>query len=402
MPLRNHLRFTDIMLNSAAGATMRAQRLSPELAASTVHSIVSNGVTFDFYQTSSITVGPIVGPNNNIWFAVGTSVGQFVLPQKTIQECPPTQAGLAQELVTDLTGNIWFGISFGAPVIGRSTPGCNVTTYPTNGPTSNVVLGPNGNIYFSDQGQRIGSATPAGIITEFPTTYGTVDPIVGPGNAIWFGEFGPRIGKLTLPGNQVTEWTVTAAAITSSLLATPDGSVWYGTDLTIGRITPGGQVQEYPIGNAGAFNLLLGPDGNVWFGCQFSAQVGKVTPAGQVSLYNTNDLPMGLAFGSDNKLYVGQLSYFLSVVDLNGNVNNLPLTGAIPFPPHLGPDGNIWFSGNPYLSPGVSPFIGCITPAGVLTEFQTSAYPNSFLNAPDGSAIYMGMNTARFGVINLV
>jgi virginiamycin B lyase len=292
-------------------------------------------------------------------------------------------------------------MSWGASCIGRSTTGCNVTSYPTAGWTNDLVLGPDGNIYFSDKGRKLGRATPSATITEFPTTYGTNDPVVGPGNTIWFGELGPKVGRLSIASDQITEWTVKAGSLSGSLLVTPDGSIWFGTDLVIGRVTPQGQVQEYDIGGAGAFNLLHGPDGNVWFGCQFAAQIGKVTSGGQVSLYNVSGYPMGLCFGSDNKLYVGQTTYFLAVVDLQGKVTERPLTGAIPYAPHLGPDGNVWFSGNPYLSPGVSAFVGRIKPNGSLTEFQQSAHPNSFLNGRDGRTMYMGMNTAAFGVVTL-
>lgn len=399
MPSRHHRRFADILINSPAGAHMRARPLPAEVAKLGKHSSSAEGVTFDYYTTTATTFGPLYGPNGNVWFTAGGSVGEFIIASKTIRQCPGLN-GLAQEVVADQAGNLWFGMSWGAYCIGRSTTACNVTSYATAGWTNDLVLGPDGNVYFSDNGRKLGRAAPNGTITEFPTTYGTNDPIVGPGNTIWFGEFGPKVGRLSLADNQITEWTV-KANVSGSLLATPDGSVWFGTDFVIGRITPQGQVQEYNIGGAGAFNLLYGPDGNVWFGCQYAAQSGKVTPSGQVSLYNINGDPMGMCFGSDNKLYVGQVTYFLSVVDLQGNVTNRPLTGAVPYAPHLGPDNNVWFSGNPFMSPGVSAFIGRIKPDGQLTEFPQSAYPNSFLNGRDGRTMYMGMGTYAFGVVTL-
>ncbi|HVZ39786.1 MAG TPA: hypothetical protein VHI13_10950 [Candidatus Kapabacteria bacterium] len=401
MPTRNRRRFAQALLDTSLGSRILETPLPPSLAGCERYSLALEGAVFDFYATSTSTHDPIPGPDANVWFGVGSSVGSFNIGLQAVQECGPG-SGLSQGVLADNAGNIWFGQSFGASQIGRSSTGCVIDTYPTAGATVDLALGPDGNIYFSDAAARLGSATPAGIITEFPTTYGTVDPIVGPGNTIWFGEFGPRIGRLSLDGSPLQEWTVTAAGIAGSLVPTPDGSVWYGTDITIGRITPAGEVEEYPIGRSGAFNLLYGPDGNIWFGCQFTAQVGMVTPAGQVSLYTIDDLPMGMAFGPDNKLYVGQLSYFLSVVDQGGSVNNVPLTGAIPFAPHVGPDGNIWFPGNPYLNPGVPTFTGRMTPGGVLTEFQTYGYPNSFLNGYDGVTMYMGMSSATLGVAHVI
>ncbi len=399
MPARNRRRFADALLNSQAGDHAQALPLAATFAHANEYSVVNDDVTFTFYKTTNTTFGPIYGPGGNVWFAAGGSVGSFNVADKTITQCPQT-SGLAQEIVADGEGNVWFGVSWGPNVIGSSNGSCSVQTHATAGWTNDLALGSDGNIYFSDRGQKIGRATPSGTITEFATTFGTNDPYVGPDGSIWFGESGPKVGRLAIATGQVTEWTVKAAATSGSLIYGPDGSIWFGTDLVIGRITPQGDVQQFDIDNAGAFNLLVGPDGNIWFACQFSAQVGKVTMSGEVSLYNINDNPMGMVFGVDNKLYVGQLSYFLAVVDLLGNVTEVTLTGAVPYAPYLGPDGNVWFPGNPWLSPGVSPFIGRITPAGVLTEFPQSAYPNSFLNSTDGKSMYMGMGTYLFGVVN--
>src|SRR5690242_18694640 len=44
-----------------------------------------------------------------------------------------------------------------------------------------------------------------------------------------------------------------------------DGNVWFSeyTGLQIGRITPSGEITEFPSG--GTDGITLGPDGNVWF-----------------------------------------------------------------------------------------------------------------------------------------
>ncbi len=401
MPSRNQRRFADILLNSLAGSHMRAEPLPASVSDQDQHSSSIYGVTFDFYKTYGTTVDPIFAANGNVWFSDGSAVGEFIINEKMIRQCGST-SGAAQEIIADDDGHVWFGISGGPGLIGRSTMDCTVTTYSTAGWTNDVLLGPDKNIYFSDSGGKIGRATPDGKITEFTTSYGTNSPIIGPNDgSIWFGENGPKVGRLALPGDEVTEWNVKAMVGSGSLLVGPDGSVWFCTDYVIGRVTPQGNVEEYDIGGAGAFNLLNGPDGNVWFGCQNSAKVGNVTQDGRVSLYDINDNSMGLVFGTDDKLYVGQLSYYLAIIDLQGNVNERQLTGAIPYPPHVGPDGNVWFSGNAWQSLGVSSFVGRITPDGDLQEFPLSAYPNSFLNGKDGKTMYMGMNTYRFGVATL-
>src|SRR6266850_1389048 len=112
MPSRRHRRFADVLINSPAGAHLRAQPLPAAVAGQSHHSSSSNGVTFDFYATTSIPVDPIYGPNGNIWFSVGNSVGEFIIASKTIRQCPDDASGLAQEIVADNAGNVWFGLSF--------------------------------------------------------------------------------------------------------------------------------------------------------------------------------------------------------------------------------------------------------------------------------------------------
>lgn len=400
MTPRKNRRFIDFLVKHPARNYALLSTEPALLADHDSYSMKSGNVTFDFYKTSATTHLPLYGQNGNVWFTDGGSVGEFIVASKTIKECPQT-AGLAQELINGPNGGLWFGL-IGINAIGYSDMNCDVKTFATAGWTTDLVLGTNGLIYFSDKANKIGSVTTNGDVKEFPTSYSTLDPIVGPNGNIWFGEFGPKVGMLNVANGKVTEWEVKAAVMTGSLLKRSDGSVWFGTDLAIGKITPDGKVVNYDIpGNAGASFLMEGPDGNVWFGCQYSNNVGKVDSKGQVSLYPVSGLPMGMVFGPGNRLFVGMTSYSLAIVSLDGTVEEKALTGAIPYAPHIGPDGNVWFPGNPWQSVGVSPFIGRYTVAGELTEFKTSAYPNSFLNGTDGNTIYMGMSTYRFGVINL-
>jgi streptogramin lyase len=393
MPSHKHPRFAEMLAKCKA-------RLGDESPASdAAHDADAiPGVTITLYPTTQPTTGPVFGPNGNVWFSIGGisggTLGEFIAAAKTVRQCPDTEY-LVQEICADKAGNLWFGIA-PAPVLGCSTTSCNIVTFPTAGQTIDLVLGPDGNVYFSDSGKRIGQAAPNRKITQFPTSFGSIAPIVGRDGAIWFGEWGPKLGRLSIPGYKVTEWTVTASdAGTNSLLASADGSIWYGTDVLVGRITPQGQVVEYKIGGGGAFNLLEGPDGNVWFAGQYSPQVGKVTPQGEVWFYDLNALPMGMAFGADNRLYVGEIESFLAIIDPQGKVAQRPIPGVIPWPPHLGPDNNVWFGIN---GAGSSSFIGRATPAGGLDVARSFGYPNTYLNGRDGRSMYMGWSGLNLGV----
>ena len=128
-----------------------------------------------------------------------------------------------------------------------------------------------------------------------------------------------------------------------------DGNVWFSTNtpVTIGRITPAGQVTQFADPNTSATfaaDFTLGSDGNVWFldvtGFNPSQErIGRVTPAGQISEF------LILTF-KGNLASVNQMT--------------------------LGSDGNIWFTANTFSSRHLSNgFIGRVTTAGVISEFGT-------------------------------
>src|SRR5207249_2802558 len=103
----------------------------------------------------------------------------------------------------------------------------------------------------------------------------------------------------------------------------PDGNLWFTDPVTVGqvgRITPAGQVTEFTPPSPdngpsrGAGNAITaGPDGNVWFAAGvLTGSVSRVTPAGQIA------------------------TFFLG--DVLASVNGLT----------AGPDGNVWFTESIY------------------------------------------------------
>ena len=137
--------------------------------------------------------------------------------------------------------------------------------------------------------------TPAGpTIHEFPlplpnSSAGEIT--AGPDGNLWFIEiFSNRIGRIT-PAGQITEFPLPAPADLSdydNLLATitagPDGNLWFTEDFSshIWRITPAGQITQFPL-PAGSIpaGITAGPDGNLWFTDEGTNQIGRITPAGR-------------------------------------------------------------------------------------------------------------------------
>ena len=256
-----------------------------------------------------------------------------------------------------------------------STSGFNAGTVPLN-----IILGPDGNLWFTDQGstRAIGRLEPDGgtpVVTEFSMGIVTgsnpelltTGPAGDPNQSIWFTDdaLNPRdYGVVPTTGANagVAVETAFAAGTTPVGIALgPDNNIWVANQLgAILQITPSGTVTSFSTGlNAGALpeNITPGPDGNLWFTDIGNAEnasnaIGRVTPAGVITEFT-----------------VGQAPGFLG--------------GSSPLGIVAGPDGNLWFT-----DPGPTAAIGRITPAGAITEFSQglgNGSPAGITVGPDGN-----------------
>ena len=170
------------------------------------------------------------GADGNLWFTDGlpsqiarieriTTIGSIkVFP------LPPSDS--PGSITAGPDGNLWFTETIIGPKvangpspsgqIGRITPAGKISTYrlPSGGVPSDITMGPDHNIWISEEVaangslpvNKIGRITPAGVITEFalPTPQSLpVNIAYAPGGTLWFTEQGVndqtgKIGKLTI------------------------------------------------------------------------------------------------------------------------------------------------------------------------------------------------------------
>lgn len=212
------------------------------------------------------------------------------------------------------------------------------------------------------------------------------------------------LGRLTPPSFQQFAVPFSLANL-NALTAGPDGNLWYVRYGKVGRMTPSGQVHEFPLperdSNVGG--ITAGSDGNLWFTESRAdsehpvAKIGRITPGGQVQefvLPTPNSDPGGITVGPDGALWFtesAELSTEVAMIGritLDGVVNEFPLSHPQS---HLnkiiaGPDGNLWFT-EAVASPDGQHTIGTIgriTPRGDLREF---AFPSSGDHVPEGLAV---------------
>jgi streptogramin lyase len=345
--------------------------------------------------------------------------------------------GFPQRLTAGPDGNVWFtgyrqpefSVTEGAA--GKITPGGTITTY-TAGLNSGsapgkIIAGADGNLWFADRlssQPAIGRVTPSGTITEFsfavdqdgePRGIGPDEEmVVGPDGNVWFSNPFPSsddagIGRVT-PAGAITVFDLSPNGWPGPLVAGPDGNVWFtiwrGTfNSAIGKITPSGTITEFnvsSVGNGEPRDLTVGPDGKLWFTA--SNAIGRLSTAGELTsfsggLHAGNELGQIIS-GPDGNLWFTDLDWtlgkepakrdqFIGRITPTGVITEFPTTDASRRPVLellSGPDGNVWFRFQD------APAVGRITPSGAITNFSEglSAFsdPADLAVGPGGNDIW--------------
>jgi virginiamycin B lyase len=192
-----------------------------------------------------------------------------------------------------------------------------------------------------------------------------------------------------------------------------DGLVWFSHGDSIGRITLGGAVKEYPVPtqNAGTGWLHLGPDRAVWFAERAGNKIGRVTVDGQVTEYaipsiatsptcppGPSTLPQGIATGSDGAVwFTEECGNRIARLTLSGQITEylVPTHDSHPLGITAGPDGALWFVEKAAAK------IGRITTSGEITEFPLTpgTLPQRITVGPDGALWFSELRANKIGRI---
>ena len=187
----------------------------------------------------------------------------------------------------------------------------------------------------------------------------------------------------------------------------PDGNYWYtqsGGANRVARMTPAGDVTEFPLPNAGStpFDIVAGADGNMWFTELDGGRIGRITPAGAITEFSlpvTTSQPRGIAAGPDGNVWFTEITGAkIGRINAEGVITefDIPWSGASPRGITRGPDGNLWFTDSGGLS------IGRLTPTGNFTRFTvpwTSNNLRGITTGPDGNLWFTESDGNRVGRI---
>lgn len=237
-----------------------------------------------------------VGPDGNMWFAsTGGFIGEFSATGAVTQYSIPTQGyESVVHLVIGSDGALWFTQDLsttpnyagwvGISTVGRIAANGAVTFYPLasgTGDARDVVLGPDGNLWFTENtdgqgGSALVSVTPAGQTTThvLPTGAHGSALTVGPDGNLWVVEnFDITVGEgnhgqvavVDLAGEQVADYTEPGLSELEWIAVGSDGNIWYSDN-------PPLQVIQIDLHHGAAAAVTL------------STSAGPSSAAGQVSV----------------------------------------------------------------------------------------------------------------------
>jgi virginiamycin B lyase len=184
----------------------------------------------------------------------------------------------------------------------RCLPSVTINEFPLPAPnsmTNSIEAAPDGNVWFMETNRNtLGRITPAGQITEvpLPVSAGNANFVFGPDGNIWFG-LRTDIAEITPQGGLLHDYAIPSASPPgipdTGLIVTmgPDGNIWYTEPYTkdlIGRLTPDGQITEFPIPGErvdGSADIITGPDGNLWFAATAGNEIGRVHVDGTMDIF---------------------------------------------------------------------------------------------------------------------
>lgn len=392
--------------------------------------------------------------------------------------------GLAAVAAIVLLFELVLGPAFGPhPPTQRSI----ATRIPLGDPSYGVlaaVAAPDGGLWFTEERfvanpsgsgttngpSKISHVTPAGQLTEYPlpdeNTIG-VDPVTASDLTLdadanpWFVE---RQGGLvhtapfhyavaTIDGSgAIREFRLPfpesiffVPSVTTPLVLTPDGNLWFGVNVAIhlgttpsgttstielARITPAGTITGIPLSHipsgAQLNQLILGPDGNLWAvvqefdrnGTAGATVIARITLAGAVTTYAppTADVTIGgLTVGHDGNLWFveqlpGTLPSKLGRITPTGAISEYTLAGqpgTLAYTLAPGTDANVWFTAATSTCTATGPCqpargaVGRITASGAIAEYPLPArgvIPLGLVAGPGGDLYFVEVTANGSGI----
>jgi streptogramin lyase len=241
----------------------------------------------------------VAGPRRSMWFLEedpnvvvdSTPLLGRVAADGTFSEIPLPKGPYAEDLAVGPDGNLWVARSaLRSGEVDRVTPAGKVTRFRMPGETAAITAGPERSVWFALDGTTIGRIGPRGKLRKFDVPgRGFIDDMTrGPDGNLWYTHWGrrgpPTIGRMT-PAGQVAEFPLhergRPGGTPATIIAGPDGNLWFTEyePAGIGRITPQGKITRWRRAGAAAGSIAVGPEGSLWFSSEQTETIAVLASA---------------------------------------------------------------------------------------------------------------------------
>jgi virginiamycin B lyase len=276
--------------------------------------------------------GLTAGPDASLWFTeeatsankIGriTTAGVFTAEIVAPTPAPPPITGPPEtgpsEIALGPDGRLWF-TEIGASRIGRHDPVTGQTVdFVVPGSSSapdGIVAGPDGRMWFTQSGSaQIGAITTNGVVSEYGFTGSNPSDItVGPDGALWFTQ-NSGIGRIETDGSPITAPT---AGVEPSGIAASGASLWFtdkGANKIVRISTAGVVTGDFPVPTPGSglSGIALGVDNALWFTETDVNRIGRMTTSGALTnefvIPTPGSQPGAIASGPDGALWFAEFA----------------------------------------------------------------------------------------------
>jgi streptogramin lyase len=239
-----------------------------------------------------------LGPDGNIWVALGNMKVARVTPQGDVTEFDPNNIGAIVGITAGPDGNLWVT---GGGKVGKFSPTDPVNTgvlYNIASADRGITTGPDNNLWaVSATGVvRFPAVNPEATAQDFPgTVTGGRGIAPGPNNTLVVADFGgQRLVSFTTAG---VATPIATGGGPQEAVAGAGGQIGYtnpgANPETVGRVTPPGAAQEtITPGGGDPFGITFANDGAYWIPRFASNDIMRFTPGGQSSFLSAG-LPAG-------------------------------------------------------------------------------------------------------------
>ncbi len=195
----------------------------------------------------------------------------------------------------------------------------------------------------------------------------------------------------------------------------PDGNLWVTEVIKhlIFRVTPNGEITEYPVPGKGVGvlqGIAAGADGNIWFTSREENSIRRMTVKGEFNgdfvvpssvpgkMGMQGPWPREIIAGPDGNLWCAEMAANKIVrINMKGEMTefDIPTKDSKPYCLTVGADKNIWFT------EWNAPKIGQITVDGKITEFPVKNGGRELACSADGNLWFTCDKTNTIGKLTL-